>query len=197
MTDSSVCVHSSGDALVIRVRGRATAAFGPALRETLLAAQERRTRCIVFDLGHCAYLDSTFIGILAMTAAEGHSTSTRVLIANAGARQGSARIRVFFEGGGEAEVWRVLPANSRTNVHPPVDFASSFPAGVNRLFWATVESVGTLDAAVARALAVARPGDVVLLSPACASLDQFANYEARGERFRALVRECAGEAFHA
>lgn len=49
------------------------------------------------------------------------------------------------------------------------------------------EHVETLEAAVARADSLAQPGDTVLLSPACASYDQFDNYEQRGQRFRALV----------
>ncbi len=50
-----------------------------------------------------------------------------------------------------------------------------------------VEEVGTLDRAVERARALARPGDVVLLTPACSSYDQFTDFEERGARFRALV----------
>ena len=46
---------------------------------------------------------------------------------------------------------------------------------------------GTLAAAVADAHAAARPGETVLLSPACASFDQFRDFEDRGDRFRAAV----------
>jgi UDP-N-acetylmuramoylalanine--D-glutamate ligase len=56
------------------------------------------------------------------------------------------------------------------------------------------EELGTLEAAVARAAALARPGDVVLLAPACASFDQFRSYAERGERFRAAVAALAGRA---
>jgi len=47
---------------------------------------------------------------------------------------------------------------------------------------------GTLEKALAHASSAASSGDVVLLSPACASFDAFRNYEHRGERFRELVR---------
>ncbi|RZA25128.1 MAG: UDP-N-acetylmuramoyl-L-alanine--D-glutamate ligase [Proteobacteria bacterium] len=50
-----------------------------------------------------------------------------------------------------------------------------------------VERCELLSEAVARAIAAAKPGDVVLFSPACASFDQFRNYELRGEAFREIV----------
>jgi UDP-N-acetylmuramoylalanine--D-glutamate ligase len=49
------------------------------------------------------------------------------------------------------------------------------------------EDAASMEQAVTRAAALARPGDVVLLSPACASFDMFRNFEHRGEAFRAAV----------
>jgi UDP-N-acetylmuramoylalanine--D-glutamate ligase len=51
-----------------------------------------------------------------------------------------------------------------------------------------VFSVGALDRAVSEAARIGQPGDSVLLSPACASYDQFRNFEQRGELFEELVR---------
>jgi UDP-N-acetylmuramoylalanine--D-glutamate ligase len=51
-----------------------------------------------------------------------------------------------------------------------------------------VVSAGSdFDDVLARARELAKPGDAVLLSPACSSYDMFKNYEERGDRFRAAV----------
>ncbi len=51
-----------------------------------------------------------------------------------------------------------------------------------------VEKSGDLATAVKQAAAAAEPGDIVLLSPACASFDQYKDYEQRGDAFRAAVQ---------
>jgi UDP-N-acetylmuramoylalanine--D-glutamate ligase len=58
---------------------------------------------------------------------------------------------------------------------------------------AEVVHAETLENAVRKAAALAQPGDVVLLAPACASFDQFKNYEHRGQVFKEIVRRPASE----
>ena len=55
----------------------------------------------------------------------------------------------------------------------------------------TVESCASLEEAVRAAARAARPGDTVLLSPACASLDMFRDYTHRGAVFTQAVKELA------
>jgi UDP-N-acetylmuramoylalanine--D-glutamate ligase len=50
-----------------------------------------------------------------------------------------------------------------------------------------VQEAVSLESAVSQALALATPGQTVLLSPACASFDMFRDYIDRGERFKSAV----------
>ncbi|MGE5275541.1 MAG: UDP-N-acetylmuramoyl-L-alanine--D-glutamate ligase [Acidobacteriota bacterium] len=58
---------------------------------------------------------------------------------------------------------------------------------------APIERAGTMENAVLRAGEIARPGETVLLSPACASFDAYANYEERGRHFATLARAVAAK----
>ena len=79
----------------------------------------------------------------------------------------------------EAELGHVKAAYTIGKAGP--DFAALLEGRV------PVERCETLDCAVSTAAAKAEPGDTVLLSPACASFDQYADFEKRGDHFRALV----------
>jgi UDP-N-acetylmuramoylalanine--D-glutamate ligase len=56
-----------------------------------------------------------------------------------------------------------------------------------------IDHAGTLETALKHAAATAEAGDIVLLAPACASFDQFQNYEHRGRVFKEMVQRLAGE----
>ena len=66
---------------------------------------------------------------------------------------------------------------------------------LDRIFGKTVsvEKVGDMGAAVARAVSLAEPGCTVILSPGCASFDMFSGYAQRGEVFSELVLQVSGD----
>jgi UDP-N-acetylmuramoylalanine--D-glutamate ligase len=93
-------------------------------------------------------------------------------------------VHLIVGGSSKGEDFAPLAAALGPNVRP----VHAIGAEAERLLEALDGHVdGTLDRAVAHARKLARPGEVVLLSPACASYDQFANFEERGEAFRRLV----------
>jgi len=99
---------------------------------------------------------------------------------------------VLIAGGkGKGQDFSPLAAAARGRVRQAVLIGVDRPAVRAALDRASVPCVdaATMRDAVAAARALARAGDVVLLSPACASFDMFDNYEHRGEVFMALVHE--------
>jgi UDP-N-acetylmuramoylalanine--D-glutamate ligase len=103
--------------------------------------------------------------------------------------------RLLLIAGGDGKGQDFTPLAEPVARHARAVFLIGRDAGAIRaaLAGAGVELIdcATLEAAVEKAADKARPGDAVLLSPACASLDMFRNYAHRAEVFIEAVREAA------
>ena len=116
------------------------------------------------------------------------------------ALEGLARPAVLIAGGdGKGQDFTPLKTSVDAHCRAVVLLGRDAPVIAAALSGAkpAIEFAPALEVAVARAIAHARPGDAVLLSPACASLDMFRDYVDRGERFKAAVAAHAKEAAHA
>jgi UDP-N-acetylmuramoylalanine--D-glutamate ligase len=119
------------------------------------------------------------------------SKATNTAAARRGVAAYDAPLRLILGGSLKGEDFRPfardLPANVRSIylVGAASDELSAALAAAGRAF----VRAGDIATAVTRAATAAEPGDVVLLSPACASYDQFASFEERGDTFRRLVEE--------
>lgn len=168
--------HNRENVMAALLAARALGAPPASLQEALDGFRGLRHRLeLVREAGGVAYVDDskgTNVGAL-LRSLEGYPDGRVVLIAGGLAKGGdytvarpllAAKVRhaALYGAAREllAESWR---GAAETTLHER--FAD----------------------AVAAAIARARPGDVVLLSPACASMDQFKDYAARGDAFAALV----------
>jgi UDP-N-acetylmuramoylalanine--D-glutamate ligase len=99
------------------------------------------------------------------------------------------RVILIAGGKGKGQDWTPLAEAARGRVGHAVTIGEDGPAIAAALGAAgiPVSAAPTMAAAVDAARAQAGPGDVVLLSPACASFDMFDNYEHRGDVFKKLV----------
>jgi UDP-N-acetylmuramoylalanine--D-glutamate ligase len=101
------------------------------------------------------------------------------------------RVVLIAGGKGKGQDFRPLADVARGRVGHAVTIGEDGPkiAAALRAVGIAVSAAPTLQAAIDAARAQAGPGDVVLLSPACASFDMFQNYEDRGDVFKQLVHQ--------
>jgi UDP-N-acetylmuramoylalanine--D-glutamate ligase len=169
-------LHNAANALAALALGEAAGLPYPAMLEALQSFPGLPHRSAwVADIDGVRYVDdSKGTNVGATVAAVAGIAAPIVLIAGGdGKSQDFTSLRDAFEG----KVRHVVLIGKDA---PAIAAAV---AGVS-----SVEFADSMEAAVAAAARAANPGDVVLLSPACASLDMFRDYRHRGDTFAAAVR---------
>jgi len=125
------------------------------------------------------------------------SAATMPDAAAAGIRSFEAPIVLIAGGLDKGGDWREFLAALKERVKALVvmgEFADTLAAMARQVGVPKIVKVGSMDEAVQQAASLAAPGDVVLLSPGCASFDMFANYAQRGEAFKQAVGRLAENA---
>lgn len=149
----------------------------------------RRAVCGFCALSHRAEVVAEVDGVLWVNDSKGTNVG-----ATAAALTGMTRPVLLIAGGiGKGADFALLRDAVRGRVRRVILIgrdAEQIAAALEDL--CPVERCRSLEDAVTRARLAARRGDVVLLSPACASFDMFRNFEHRGEVFRAAVRQMVG-----
>jgi UDP-N-acetylmuramoylalanine--D-glutamate ligase len=183
------------DAAEIRLRGphnrlNAMAAAAVTLARGMAPAAVRAGLASFAGVAHRLEEIATLDGVLYVN----DSKATNVASAVAGLESFAGGVHVILGGRGKGGDYAPLAAPVATRARAVYLIGETAPELAAALAGTGValHPCGDLERALAAARAAARAGEVVLLSPAAASFDQYADYEARGEHFRALV-EGAGE----
>jgi UDP-N-acetylmuramoylalanine--D-glutamate ligase len=105
-----------------------------------------------------------------------------------------ANIHIILGGKDKGSDYSVLNELLKNRVKRVYTIGAAAAKIESQIQGAEIVQAGTLELAVQRAAAVAEPGDIVLLAPACASFDQFRNYEHRGKVFKEAVKALTEQA---
>jgi UDP-N-acetylmuramoylalanine--D-glutamate ligase len=175
-------LHNAANALAALALGEAVGLELPAMLDALQSFRGLPHRAAwVADVGGVRYVDDS------------KGTNVGATLA---AVAGMAGPLVMIVGGeGKGQDFTPLLAGFRGKVRDAVLIGKDAPAIAEVLQGVCqIHRAESMQEAVALAQRVARPGDTVLLSPACASLDMFRDYAHRGDEFAAAVRALPGGA---
>ena len=175
--------HNIANALAALALGQAAGLDMDAMLQTLKTFK---------GLSHrCEYV-ATQDGVTYIDDSKGTNIGATVAALDGFGDSGTANLILIAGGQGKGQNFSELKASLGKFVKFLALFGEDAEAIAETLVGSTeIETVNSLQAAVDAARAAAKPGDIVLLSPACASFDMFSGFEERGRCFQQAVMAVA------